>query len=84
MKNQKPTLYITTPLYYPNSDLHLGHCYSTVIADVISRYEKLRKQKVVFITGVDEHGKKVYEKALNEKTPIRSFLKQKIVLIKKL
>lgn len=83
MKNDT-VFFITTPLYYPNSDLHLGHCYSTVVADVISRYEKLRKTRVFLVTGVDEHGKKVYEKAHSEKIPIRSFLKRKVVLIKEL
>ena len=53
--------YITTPIYYVNSDLHLGHAYTTVLADVFSRYHRLMGHETHFLTGTDEHGQKVLE-----------------------
>ncbi|MFO1130223.1 MAG: methionine--tRNA ligase [Rickettsiales bacterium] len=53
------TFYITTPIYYANSNLHIGHAYTTVIADVISRFNKLIGKDVKFLTGSDEHGEKI-------------------------
>ncbi len=58
--------YITTPIYYVNSDLHLGHAYTTVLADVFARYNKLMGRERFMLTGVDEHGQKVMEAALEE------------------
>lgn len=57
------TMYITTPIYYPNAKPHLGTAYTTVICDVISRYNKLKGIDVKFITGTDEHGQKIEESA---------------------
>ena len=51
--------YITTPIYYSNANLHIGHCYTTVIADIIARYKKMRGHEVRFLTGTDEHGQKI-------------------------
>ncbi|WPX98136.1 methionine--tRNA ligase [Candidatus Fokinia crypta] len=51
--------YITTPIYYANGEPHLGHLYTTTIADIIARYNRLQKRKVYFVTGMDEHGQKV-------------------------
>lgn len=51
--------YITTPIYYSNANLHIGHCYTTVIADIIARYKKMCGYKVKFLTGTDEHGQKI-------------------------
>ena len=60
--------YITTPIYYPNSKLHLGHVLTTVMADVIARYKKLiNYDNVYFITGSDEYGQKIEKIALNKK-----------------
>ena len=50
--------YITTPLYYVNDKPHIGHAYTTILADVISRYNQLMNNDVFFLTGTDEHGKK--------------------------
>lgn len=61
---EKPTYYISTPIYYPSANLHIGHCYSTVIADSIARYKKERGYDVFFLTGTDEHGQKIERKAL--------------------
>ncbi len=57
------SFYITTPIYYVNSDLHLGHAYTTVLADVFTRYHKLAGDDCRFLTGTDEHGQKVLEAA---------------------
>jgi len=55
--------YITTPIYYPSADFHIGHCYTTVIADAIARYKRLDGYDVFFQTGTDEHGLKIENKA---------------------
>jgi len=55
--------YITTPIYYVNSKPHLGHVYTTVIADILSRFNRLSGKKVFFLTGTDEHGDKIVETA---------------------
>ena len=55
--------YITTPIYYPSGNLHVGHCYCTVVADVIARYNRLAKKDTFFLTGTDEHGQKIQRKA---------------------
>ena len=55
--------YITTPLYYVNDEPHIGHAYTTILADVISRIKKIQKYDVFFLTGTDEHGQKVQEAA---------------------
>ncbi len=62
--------YITTPIYYPSSSFHVGHCYCTVVADAIARYKRLRGYDVFFMTGTDEHGQKIERKAKEaSKTP---------------
>ena len=55
--------YITTPIYYPSAGLHIGHCYTTIIADAIARYKRLSGYDVFFQTGTDEHGLKIENKA---------------------
>ena len=57
------TYYITTPIYYPSADFHIGHCYTTIIADAIARYKRLTGYDVFFQTGTDEHGEKIEKKA---------------------
>ncbi|MGC4098813.1 MAG: methionine--tRNA ligase [Nitrospira sp.] len=59
----KPTFYITTPIYYVNDVPHIGHAYTTIAADVLARYWKLRGREVFFLTGLDEHGQKVQQAA---------------------
>jgi methionyl-tRNA synthetase len=61
MENKK--FYITTPIYYPSADFHIGHCYTTIIADSIARYKRLQGYDVFFQTGTDEHGLKIEKKA---------------------
>ena len=60
---EKKTFYITTPIYYPSDKLHIGHSYTTVAADAISRYKRLTGFDVMFLTGTDEHGLKIQRKA---------------------
>ena len=64
-------IYITTPIYYVNDSPHVGHCYTTIACDIISRFHKLKGDDVYLLTGTDEHGQKV------EKAAIKSFLKPK-------
>ncbi len=59
----KETFYITTPIYYPSDKLHIGHTYCTVATDAFARYKRLRGYDVMFLTGTDEHGQKIEEKA---------------------
>ena len=59
----KKKFYITTPIYYPSSKLHIGHTYCTVAADAMARYKRLQGYDVMFLTGTDEHGQKIEEKA---------------------
>lgn len=55
--------YITTPIYYPSAEFHIGHCYTTIIADAMARYKRLTGYDVFFQTGTDEHGEKIEKKA---------------------
>ncbi|MDD3303401.1 MAG: methionine--tRNA ligase [Clostridia bacterium] len=67
---EKKKYYITTPIYYPSGNFHVGHCYCTLIADTIARYKRLRGYDVFFMTGTDEHGQKIEKKAKEAgKTP---------------
>lgn len=59
----KETYYITTPIYYPSGNLHIGHSYTTVAADAMARYKRFRGYDVMFLTGTDEHGQKIQRKA---------------------
>ena len=59
MSEKKGTYYITTPIYYPSSNLHIGHTYCTVMADAMARFKRLSGYDVRFLTGTDEHGQKI-------------------------
>lgn len=61
MENKK--FYITTPIYYPSANFHIGHCYTTIIADAIARYKRQNGYDTFFLTGSDEHGLKIEKKA---------------------
>ena len=70
MKNNN--FYITTPIYYPSGKPHMGHAYSSIIADVFARYKRLEGKKVYFLTGTDEHGLKIQREAeKNSKDPLK-------------
>ena len=60
---EKPTFYITTPIYYPSGKLHIGNSYTTIACDVLARYKRLQGYDVFFLTGTDEHGLKIEQKA---------------------
>ena len=60
----KPTFYITTPIYYPSGRFHIGTAYTTVASDAMARYKRARGFDVRFLTGMDEHGQKIQEKAM--------------------
>ena len=70
MTTDKKTFYITTPIYYPNDKLHIGHAYTTVAGDAMARYKRLRGFETYYLTGTDEHGQKIERKAAEAgKTP---------------
>ena len=64
MKDNSKTFYITTPIYYPSDNLHIGHTYCTVMADAMARFKRLQGFDVRFLTGTDEHGQKIQKKAI--------------------
>ena len=62
--------YITTPIYYPSGKPHMGHAYSSIIADIFARFKRLEGYNVLFLTGTDEHGQKIQKEAeKNKKDP---------------
>lgn len=75
MSEQK-TYYITTPIYYPNDKLHIGHCYTTVACDVMARYKRLAGYDVMFLTGMDEHGQKIQREAESRGIEPQEFVDQ--------
>jgi len=79
----KETFYITTPIYYPNDTPHLGHAYTTIAADVIARWNKLLGKDVFFLTGTDEHGKKIADTAAKHKQKPKEFIDKLIPEYKK-
>ena len=65
----KKYFYLTTPLYYVNDEPHIGHAYTTILADVIARIQRMQGNDVYFLTGTDEHGQKVQEAANKNNIP---------------
>jgi methionyl-tRNA synthetase len=63
MEGKLKTFYLTTPIYYPSGNLHIGHAYTTVAGDAMARYKRLRGYDVMYLTGTDEHGQKIQRKA---------------------
>jgi len=64
--SEKKTYYLTTPIYYPSGNLHIGHAYTTVAGDAMARYKRMRGFDVMYLTGTDEHGQKIQRKAEEE------------------
>ena len=60
---KQDNFYITTPIYYPSGDPHMGHAYSSILADVFARFMRNNNSKVFFLTGTDEHGLKIQKAA---------------------
>ena len=80
----KPTYYITTPIYYPSGDWHLGHCYTTVCCDALARYKRLMGYDVYYLTGTDEHGKKIEDTAKANSITPKEFVDNKVASVKEL
>lgn len=81
---EKPKYYITTPIYYPSGNFHIGHCYCTVVADTIARYKRLRGYDVFFMTGTDEHGQKIERKAKDAGVTPKEYVDKIVADTKKL
>ncbi len=80
----KKTFYITTPIYYPSDKLHIGHGYTTVAADAAARYKRMRGYDVFFLTGTDEHGQKIEDKAKEAGVSPKAYVDGVVDGIKKL
>lgn len=78
------TFYITTPIYYPNDKLHIGHAYTSVAADAMARYKRLRGFDVMYLTGTDEHGQKIQTRASEAGKAPKAFLDEIIAWIQDL
>src|SRR3954469_2980056 len=78
------TFYITTPIFYPNDRLHLGHAYTMVMADIIVRYKKTQGYQVYFQTGSDDHGEKIARKALSLNLTPQQLVDQNVLLFQQL
>lgn len=82
--SQEKTFYITTPIYYPNDRLHLGHAYTTVAGDAMARYKRLRGYDVMYLTGTDEHGQKIQRRAEQAGKHPQQFVDEIVTSIKEL
>ena len=65
--------YITTPIYYPSAKPHMGHAYSSIVADFFARFKRIQGYKVFFLTGTDEHGQKIQRAAENKNMDPKAF-----------
>lgn len=80
----KERFYITTPIYYPSGNPHIGHCYTTVACDSIARYRRLQGKEVLFLTGTDEHGLKIEQKAAEKGITPKEYVDEIVSIFKKL
>lgn len=83
MCNKKP-FYITTPIYYPSGNPHIGHCYTTVACDSIARYRRMQGYDVMFLTGTDEHGLKIEQKAAEKGITPKQYVDEIVEIFKSL
>ncbi len=81
---EKKPFYITTPIYYPSGNPHIGHCYTTVACDSIARYRRMQGYDVMFLTGTDEHGLKIEQKAAEEGITPKEYVDRIVENFKKL
>lgn len=81
---KKETFYITTPIYYPSGNPHIGHCYTTVACDSIARYRRMQGYDVMFLTGTDEHGLKIEQKAAEKGVTPKEYVDEIAAVFKKL
>ena len=82
--SEKKTFYLTTPIYYPSGNLHIGHAYTTVAADAMCRYKRLQGYDVMFLTGTDEHGQKIQRKAEENGVSPKEYVDEIVAGIKEL
>jgi len=82
--SEKPKFYITTPIYYPSDNLHIGHSYCSTAADTMARFKKQTGYDVFFLTGTDEHGQKIERKALDAGVTPQEYVDNIVAGIKKL
>ena len=81
---EKKPFYITTPIYYPSGNPHIGHCYTTVACDSIARYKRMQGYDVMFLTGTDEHGQKIEQKAAEKGVTPKQYVDEVVEIFKKL
>ena len=84
MGDKKNTFYLTTPIYYPSGNLHIGHAYTTVAGDAMARYKRMRGFDVMYLTGTDEHGQKIQEKAEEKGVTPKQYVDEMVAGIKDL
>ena len=82
MENKK--FYITTPIYYPSDKLHIGHSYTTVACDALARYKRAQGYDVMFLTGTDEHGQKIQDKAAAKGVTPKQYVDEIVATVKDL
>ncbi|WP_455528493.1 methionine--tRNA ligase [Huintestinicola sp.] len=80
----KKPYYITTPIYYPSGNPHIGHCYTTVACDSIARYRRMQGYDVMFLTGTDEHGQKIEQKAAEKGVTPKQYVDEIVAVFKNL
>lgn len=81
---EKEKFYITTPIYYPSGNPHIGHCYTTVACDSIARFRRMQGKDVIFLTGTDEHGLKIEQKAKEKGIAPKEYVDEIVKVFKKL
>lgn len=84
LKHNGEKFYITTPIYYPSGNPHIGHCYTTVACDSIARYRRMQGYDVMFLTGTDEHGLKIEQKADEKGITPKEYVDEVVAVFKKL
>lgn len=82
--SEKEKFYITTPIYYPSGNPHIGHCYTTVACDSIARYRRMQGKEVIFLTGTDEHGLKIEQKASEKGVTPKEYVDEIVAIFKNL
>lgn len=84
MAEEKEKFYITTPIYYPSGNPHIGHCYTTVACDSIARFRRIQGKDVIFLTGTDEHGLKIEQKAKEKGVTPKQYVDDIVAIFKDL
>lgn len=84
MAEEKEKFYITTPIYYPSGNPHIGHCYTTVACDSIARFRRMQGKDVIFLTGTDEHGLKIEQKAKEKGVTPKQYVDDIVAIFKDL